>query len=242
MLDTKTGLKKEGASEAAMLGASISNTDELEKRIKKAHKIIYFTDNSGEVIFDRILMEQIRTISTANLSSWREHSLYLMMLRHPKQKSMGLGDVAKIMENGIQEPLAGTTLSKTSKEIQNLVRQAGVIITKGCWKPRHHDRRGELPGKNLLPLPWEVSTVMQRSKRTFGFTRGTQVLSISNIIAAQLEDLRMSICVGHSRKHVPFSFQRLHSLAFRHGTFAYAKDQASLSSRRFAQENPTPCT
>jgi hypothetical protein len=36
------------------------------------------------------------------------------------------------------------------------------------------------------------------------------------------------------------SFQRLHSLAFRHGTFAYAKDQASLSSRRFALENPTP--
>ncbi len=35
------------------------------------------------------------------------------------------------MENGIQEPLAGTTLSKTSKEIRDLVRKANVIIAKG---------------------------------------------------------------------------------------------------------------
>jgi len=131
MLDTKTGLKKEGASEAPMLDVSISNTDELEKRIKKAHKIIYLTDNSGEIIFDRILMEQIRTISPAELILVARTLPILNDVTASEAQSLGLGDVAKIMENGIQEPLAGTTLSKASKEIQNLVREANVIIAKG---------------------------------------------------------------------------------------------------------------
>ena len=45
---------------------------------------------------------------------------------------------------------------------------------------------------------------------------------------------------GFPRKHA-HSLQRRPSLAFGFGTFADAKDQASLPARRFAQENPTPC-
>jgi len=131
MLDTKTGLKKEGASEAAMLDASINNTGELEKRIKKAHKIVYFTDNSGEIIFDRILMEQIRVISPAELILVARTLPILNDVTASEAESLGLGDVAKIMGNGIQEPLAGTTLRKASEEVRDLVREADVIIAKG---------------------------------------------------------------------------------------------------------------
>jgi len=37
-------------------------------------------------------------------------------------------------------------------------------------------------------------------------------------------------------------FQRLHSLAFSFGTFAYAKDRASLLHDGMLEESPTPCS
>jgi len=45
---------------------------------------------------------------------------------------------------------------------------------------------------------------------------------------------------GIPRKHA-HSLQRLYSLAFGCGTFAYAKDQASLP-HGLLKENPTPCS
>ena len=131
MLDTKTGVKKEGEPDAAMSNESINNTNELKKRIKETHKIIYFTDNSGEVILDRILMEQIIRISSAELIVVSRTLPILNDVTASEAKLLGLGEVAKIMKNGIQEPLAGTTLSKASKEIRDLVSEANVIIAKG---------------------------------------------------------------------------------------------------------------
>jgi uncharacterized protein with ATP-grasp and redox domains len=131
MLDTKTGLKKEAAPDAAISNESINNANDLKKRLQETQKVIYFTDNSGEVIFDRILMEQIKAISSAELILVARSLPILNDVTASEARSLGLGDVAKIMENGIREPLAGTKLSKTSKEIQDLVREANVIIAKG---------------------------------------------------------------------------------------------------------------
>lgn len=131
MLDTKTSLKKRGVSDAAMVDASISNTENLENRVKKAHTIIYFTDNSGEVIFDRILMERIRAISPAELILVARTLPILNDVTASEALSLGFREVARVMESGIQEPLAGTTLRKASQEIQDLVLAADVIIAKG---------------------------------------------------------------------------------------------------------------
>jgi len=150
MLDTKTGLKKERESEAAMLDTSISNAEELEKRIKKAYKIIYFTDNSGEIIFDRILMEQIRATSHAELILVARTLPILNDVTASEAQSLGLGDVAKIMENGIQEPLAGTTLRKASAEIRDLVQEADVIIAKGVGNLDTMTEEENFRGKNFF--------------------------------------------------------------------------------------------
>ena len=53
--------------------------------------------------------------------------------------------------------------------------------------------------------------------------------------------MRMSMVSGIPRKHA-HSLQRLQSLAFGFGTFAYAKDQASLPLDGLLKENPTPCS
>ncbi len=50
----------------------------------------------------------------------------------------------------------------------------------------------------------------------------------------------MSICVGPFPANTFISLQRLHSLAFVFGTFAYAKDRASSSHDGLLKEYPTP--
>lgn len=150
MLDTKTGLKKEGVSDAAMSNESINNANELKKRVKETQKIIYFTDNSGEVIFDRILMEQIKAISSAELILVARTLPILNDVTASEARSLGLGDVAKIIENGIQEPLAGTTLSKASGEIKDLVRETNVIIAKGVGNLDTMTEEESLRGKTFF--------------------------------------------------------------------------------------------
>ncbi len=95
MLDTKTGLKKEGVAEAVMPNASVNNAKELEKRVKKALNILYFTDNSGEVIFDRILMEQIKAVSHAELFLVARTLPILNDVTASEAQSLGLGDVQR---------------------------------------------------------------------------------------------------------------------------------------------------
>jgi len=50
----------------------------------------------------------------------------------------------------------------------------------------------------------------------------------------------MSISAGLSPQTRSFKLLRLHSLAFGFGTFAYAKDRASLPHDGLLQESPTP--
>jgi hypothetical protein len=51
--------------------------------------------------------------------------------------------------------------------------------------------------------------------------------------------MRMTMVSAIPRKHA-HSLQRLHSLAFGCGTFAYAKDQASLPHDGLLKDYPTP--
>ena len=50
----------------------------------------------------------------------------------------------------------------------------------------------------------------------------------------------MSRCVGKFLANTLIPFQRLHSLAFRFRTFAYAKDQASSLLNGLLRNYPTP--
>jgi hypothetical protein len=60
------------------------------------------------------------------------------------------------------------------------------------------------------------------------------------IINAKIEFLMMSIGVGLFPANTLISLQRLQSLAFGFGTFAYAKDRASSPHDGLLRESPTP--
>lgn len=104
---------------------------ELKRSLENACFVMYFADNSGEVVFDRVLVEilaeengleviyVVRSVPTLTDVTLREVRL------------VGIDEVATVMENGIDGPLPGTILSRCSEEVRRLVREADLVISKG---------------------------------------------------------------------------------------------------------------
>jgi hypothetical protein len=110
---------------------SMENVQAFKYRLGKAKRLVYFCDNCGEIVFDRLLLETIRslynleiTIVARTLPVLNDATLY-------DARSAGLAEVAEVIENGIQEPFAGTMLAKVSPRVRSLVEKADLLISKG---------------------------------------------------------------------------------------------------------------
>lgn len=115
------------------INAPLSNENYLKfkQQLQASKRLIYFGDNAGEIVFDKLLIETInalykleivfvvRGVPTLNDATLRE------------AKSVGMDKIVKVIENGIDGPLPGTILSRCSNEVNNLVRRSDLIISKG---------------------------------------------------------------------------------------------------------------
>lgn len=129
MLDAQRGMD----SKIITLLSSINMkaVESLKRRLKKAKKIVYFTDNCGEIVFDRLLIERMKEVYGSQVTVVTRTVPILNDAIMEEALSIGLGDVAMVMESGIQEPLPGTILSKVSPEIKAAVDETDLIISKG---------------------------------------------------------------------------------------------------------------
>jgi hypothetical protein len=116
-------------------------------RINKSHKIVYFTDNCGEIIFDKLFLEAIRltfqgqiTIVTRSLPVLNDATMRDAIF-------IGLDEVATLMENGIKFPFPGTIISELSPEVRALVEDADLIISKGVGNYDSLTEETQLLGK-----------------------------------------------------------------------------------------------
>jgi len=99
--------------------------------LKKSKTLVYLGDNAGEIIFDRLLIEAIkdrydmdvvfivRSVPTLNDTTLNE------------ARSVGIDEIATIVENGMDGPCPGTVLSRCSEEMKTLVKRADMIVSKG---------------------------------------------------------------------------------------------------------------
>lgn len=103
----------------------------LMDRLQRSRRLIYLGDNCGEIVFDRLLIETIkshydidvtfvvRSVPTLNDATARE------------AECVGMNDTATVMENGIEGPLPGTVLSRCSEQLQTLWSRTDLVIAKG---------------------------------------------------------------------------------------------------------------
>jgi hypothetical protein len=116
---------------------SISNSvslaiDDYEKftaSLDKCRRLIYLGDNAGEIVFDRLLVEEIK--------KYRQTEIYFIVRGKPvindatmeDALAAGIDKVATIIPNGADAP--ATIISRCSPKLQTLFESADVIISKG---------------------------------------------------------------------------------------------------------------
>ena len=111
-------------------GKSIFNYKGFRSALNKARSILYLADNSGEVVFDRVLIEEIkkRIRNVCVIYAVKEKPVINDAL-FEDARIAGIQEYAKIISSGLDTP--GTVLSLCSKEFLKEYRHADMIISKG---------------------------------------------------------------------------------------------------------------
>jgi uncharacterized protein with ATP-grasp and redox domains len=103
----------------------------LKERLEKTNRLTYLGDNCGEIVFDRLLMEVLLERYHLEITFVTRTRPVMNDATFQEALSMGIGKVAKIVENGIQEPIPGTYLKKISPETKTLIESSDLVISKG---------------------------------------------------------------------------------------------------------------
>lgn len=110
---------------------SNENYSKFKQQLQASKRVLYFGDNAGEIVFDKLLIETIkkthpleidfvvRSIPTMNDATLKE------------ARSVGIDKIVRVIENGIDGPLPGTVLRRCSQEVNDLVRRSDLIVSKG---------------------------------------------------------------------------------------------------------------
>ena len=98
----------------------------FKEAIAGAERILYLADNAGEIVFDRLLVEQIlpRKLTFVVRGSPTINDATL----HDAQ-STGISDLVEVIDNGSDIP--GTVLHHCSASFQQRFRDADLVIAKG---------------------------------------------------------------------------------------------------------------
>jgi len=102
----------------------------LRRDLLAAKRIVYLTDNCGEIVMDKLLMKEIRRQNPdAELTAIVRGAPVLNDATLEDAQQIWLSDAARVMDNG--SDIAGTCLEEISAEALHVIDSADVILAKG---------------------------------------------------------------------------------------------------------------
>ena len=101
----------------------------FEVCVSQASLILYLADNAGEIVFDRILIEQLLQIKKSKIVFVVRAKPIINDATLEVALQVGIDKVATIISNGSDAP--ATILSRCSSEMLSYYRAADLIISKG---------------------------------------------------------------------------------------------------------------
>jgi len=112
--------------EQTLCESLLGNINEFREAIAEANHILYLADNAGEIVFDRLLIEQL---PIERLTLAVRGSPVINDATRIDAKAAGLDDLVEVIDNGSDAP--GTILSDCSMYFQRRFDQADLVIAKG---------------------------------------------------------------------------------------------------------------
>lgn len=116
------------------LGAALSDEfaiddfEEIKRRIAGAGRILYLCDNAGEIVFDRLCIEEIQKFGTIVTAVVKSGPIVNDVTMHDAQVA-GLSEVCSVIESGTDS--VGVILRESSEEFLREINSADLIIAKG---------------------------------------------------------------------------------------------------------------
>lgn len=124
---TKESIKVENTVQTALDAAfSIDHVDRLREKIKTATSILYLGDNAGEIVFDRLFIEELgahKVIFAARATPIINDATM------EDARQVGLTDVCRVVSSGSEAP--GTPLELCTDEFCDIYYSADLVISKG---------------------------------------------------------------------------------------------------------------
>lgn len=106
----------------------INQTDLLEESLNKHDKVLYLVDNAGEIVFDRILLNKIKSYGLDITLAVKEKPIVNDACMEDALEA-GLDEFAKIVSTG--EETVGVVYQEFSDEFREIFDDADFIISKG---------------------------------------------------------------------------------------------------------------
>jgi uncharacterized protein with ATP-grasp and redox domains len=103
-----------------------TDLDDFQRETDKAKDILYLADNTGEIVFDRFLIEQI---GTDKITLVVKGSPVINDATLEDAKATGLTNLVKTIDNGDDAP--GTILESCCEEFRQRFSLAHLVIAKG---------------------------------------------------------------------------------------------------------------
>ena len=131
VIDFGIGRMLESAQIAATIELALSanlegNIQSLERAARKARSILYLGDNCGEIVFDRLFIEQLIPDRVTYVV---RSAPIINDVTMDDARFTGMTDQTRVIDNGSDAP--GTLLPECSPEFKAAFENADLIIAKG---------------------------------------------------------------------------------------------------------------
>lgn len=106
---------------------AVSDYKRFKKDLAKAKLMLYVGDNAGEIVFDKVLIEEL--VKRVKVVFAVKSKPVLNDVLMTDAKMVGMDKVVKVIASGSDH--AGTTVSRGRPEFKKLYRKADMVIAKG---------------------------------------------------------------------------------------------------------------
>jgi len=103
---------------------------ELAGDLEKAHKLVYLTDNCGEIVMDKLLIREVqKKYPELEVTVLVRGAEVINDATMEDAVQVGLTDMVRVIPNG--SDIAGTWMEELSEEAKAVLEDADVILSKG---------------------------------------------------------------------------------------------------------------
>lgn len=119
----------------------------FRRRLAEARRLAWFSDNCGEIVFDRLLLEVVREQWDLEVT-YVTHTLPVLNdALLADARAVGLPAVASVVENGARQALPGNLVADLAAEPARAVEAADLVVSKGVANYELLSWEGALGGR-----------------------------------------------------------------------------------------------